>query len=80
MKEPRGLHVSWSHYGNRNHCAGRAIRELSRLRRLYGPGRWRKLKGFAFVRASDGLTYRAEIHWYEASGIGRQEIKVKRFL
>jgi hypothetical protein len=59
---------------------GRAIRELPRLRRLYGPGRWRKLKGFAFVRASDGLTYRAEIHWYEASGIGRQEIKVKRFL
>ena len=59
---------------------GRAIRELPRLRRLYGPGRWRKLRGFAFVRASDGLTYRAEIHWYEASGIGRQEIKVKRFL
>ena len=59
---------------------GRAIRELPRLRRLCGPGRWRKLKGFAFVRASDGLTYRAEIHWYEASGIGRQEIKVKRFL
>ena len=59
---------------------GHAIRELPRLRRLYGPGRWRKLKGFAFVRASDGLTYRAEIHWYEASGIGRQEIKVKRFL
>jgi hypothetical protein len=59
---------------------GRAIRELPRLRRLYGPGRWRKLKGFAFMRASDGLTYRAEIHWYEASGIGRQEIKVKRFL
>jgi hypothetical protein len=59
---------------------GRAIRGLPRLRRLYGPGRWRKLKGFAFVRASDGLTYRAEIHWYEASGIGRQEIKVKRFL
>ena len=59
---------------------GRAIRELPRLRRLYGPGRWRKLKGLAFVRAPDGLTYRAEIHWYEASGIGRQEIKVKRFL
>jgi hypothetical protein len=59
---------------------GRAIRELPRLRRRYGPGRWRKLKGFAFVRASDGLTYRAEIHWYEASSIGPQEIKVKRFL
>ena len=50
------------------------------LRRLYGPGRWRKRKGFAFVRAADGLTYRAELHWYEASGIGRKEFKVKRYL
>ena len=59
---------------------GASIRELPRLRRLYGPGRWRKRKGFAFVRAADGLTYRAEIHWYEASGIGRKEFKVKRYL
>ena len=59
---------------------GAAIRELARLRRAYGAGRWLKRKGFAFVRAADGLTYRAELHWYEASGIGRKEIKVKRYL
>ncbi len=59
---------------------GAAIRELPRLRRLYGRGRWLKRKGFAFVRAADGLTYRAELHWYEASGIGRKELKVKRYL
>ena len=59
---------------------GASIRELPRLRRLYGPARWRKRKGYAFVRAADGLTYRAEIHWYEASGIGRREFKVKRYL
>ena len=59
---------------------GAAIRELPRLRRFYGRGRRLKRKGFAFVRAADGLTYRAEIHWYEASGIGRKEFKVKRYL
>jgi hypothetical protein len=59
---------------------GGGIRELPRLRRVYGPARWLKRKGIAFVRASDGLTYRAEIHWYEASGIGRKELKVKRYL
>ncbi len=59
---------------------GAAIRELPRLRRLYGPRRWLKRKGFAFVRAADGLTYRAEIHWYEASGIGRKEFKIKRYI
>ena len=57
-----------------------AIRELPRLRRLYGSGRWLKRKGFAFVRAADGLTYRAEIHWSEASGTGRKEFKVKRYI
>ncbi|MGE5346824.1 MAG: hypothetical protein ACM3JH_12795 [Acidithiobacillales bacterium] len=59
---------------------GAAIREIPRLRRLYGSGRWLKRKGFTFVRAADGLTYRAEIHWYEASGIGRKEFKVKRYI
>lgn len=59
---------------------GTAIREVARLRRVYGSGRWLKRKGFAFVRAADGLTYRAEIHWYEASGIGRKELKVKRYI
>ena len=57
-----------------------AIRELPRLRRLYGQGRWRKRKGIAIVRLSDGKVRRAELHWYEATGIGRKEIKIKRYL
>ena len=57
-----------------------SIRELSRLRKLYGRGRWRKLKGVAVVRLNDGFTRRAEIHWYEAAGIGRKEFKIKRYL
>jgi len=56
------------------------IREVDRLRRLYGIGRWRKRKGFAIVRLGDEAVRRAEIHWYEASGIGKREIKIKRFL
>lgn len=59
---------------------GRAIRELPRLRRAYGPGRWRKRKGMARVRLADGTVSRAEVHWYEAHGIGRRELKIKRFL
>ena len=59
---------------------GEGIREVARLRRLYGSGRWLKRKGSALVRAADGLTYRAEIHWYEASGIGRKELKIKRYI
>jgi hypothetical protein len=61
-------------------AVGRAIRELARLRRLYGPGRWRKRKGFADVRLPDGAVRRAEVHWYEATGIGRRELKVKRLV
>ncbi len=56
---------------------GRAIRDRRRLQRLYGQGRWRKLRGFAMVRLSDGTIHRAEIHWYEAHGIGRKEFKLK---
>lgn len=59
---------------------GRSIRELPRLRRVYGTGRWRKLKGLATVRLSDGVLYRAELHWYEAHGVGKREMKIKRFL
>jgi hypothetical protein len=61
-------------------AAGKAIRELLRLRRLYGPGRWRELKGTATIRLSSGRVRRAEVHWYEAHGIGRKEIKRKRYL
>jgi hypothetical protein len=60
---------------------GGRIRNLTRLKRIYGFGRWRKLKGLAFVRFREtGETFRAEVHWYEASGIGRKEFKIKRRL
>jgi hypothetical protein len=61
-------------------AVGNAIRELKRLRRAYGPGRWRKLKGVAKVRLPDGAVREAEVHWYEAHGIGKKEIKVERLL
>ena len=61
-------------------AVGRGIRELERLRRVYGPGRWRKKKGIARIRLPDGSGALAEVHWYEAHGIGRKEFKVKRFL
>lgn len=55
----------------------RSIRELARLRRQYGEGRWRKLKGIVTVRLRDGTIHTAEVHWYEAHGIGRKEFKLK---
>jgi hypothetical protein len=55
----------------------RSVRDLRRLNRRYGRGRWRKMKGFARVRLPDGSIIRAEIHWYEAHGIGKREIKIK---
>ena len=56
------------------------IREIARLRKLYGRGRWRKRKGVAAVRLADGAIRMAEIHWYEAAGIGRKEVKIKTLL
>jgi hypothetical protein len=61
-------------------AAGSGIREIARLRRIYGRGRWRKRKGIARIRFSDGSTHVAELHWYEASGIGRKEFKIKQLL
>lgn len=62
-------------------AAGRSIRQLSRLRRQHGQGRCRKLKGIiATVRIASGELRRAEIHWYEAHGIGRVRHKIKGFL
>lgn len=61
-------------------ASGSGIRELARLRRIYGRGRWRKRKGIARVRLSDGSIHLAEIHWYEAAGIGRKEFKIKHLL
>jgi hypothetical protein len=56
------------------------IREIGRLRKQYGDSRWRKLKGIAMIRLSNGRIRRAEIHWYEAHGIGKKEFKRKRYL
>lgn len=61
-------------------AAGREIRDLARLRRAYGPGRWRKLKGTCRVMLSDGRMRSVEVHWYEAHGVGRREMKIKRYL
>ncbi len=59
---------------------GSSIREIARLRRAYGSGRWRKLKGVARVQLRDGRIRLAELHWYEAHGIGKREMKRKRYL
>jgi len=56
------------------------IREIARLRKQYGEGRWRKLKGVATIRLPNGQIRRAELHWYEAHGIGRREIKRKQYV
>ena len=61
-------------------AAGKSIRDQARLKKVYGPGRWRKLKGFAHVRLPSGRVRLAELHWYEAHGIGKRDIKRKRYL
>jgi hypothetical protein len=61
-------------------AVGAAIHDLARLRKQYGPGRWRKVKGIAMIRLRTGRVRRAELHWYEAHGIGRKEFKRKRNL
>ena len=61
-------------------AAGRGVRRLRYLRRRYGGRRWRKLKGFAMVRLPNGSVRRAEVHWYEAHGVGRKGWKIKRFV
>jgi len=61
-------------------ATGSSIREIQRLRKQYGKGRWRKRKGIANVKLPNGKIRRAELHWYEASGIGKKEFKIKCFL
>ena len=61
-------------------ASGNGIREVARLRRIYGKGRWRKRKGFAKIEFENGTQKKVELHWYEATGIGRKEFKIKRFL
>jgi hypothetical protein len=61
-------------------AVGGSIRDLTRLRRGYGSGRWRKMKGVATIRLANGRIRRAELHWYETHGIGKKEIKRKRYV
>jgi hypothetical protein len=61
-------------------AVGSSIRDLRRLVESYGAGRWRKLKGNATVRLENGRIRRAELHWYEAHGIGQRDFKIKRYL
>lgn len=59
---------------------GSSIRDLARIEETYGAGRWRKLKGTAVVRFANDTTAHAEVHWYEAHGVGRRELKIKRLI
>jgi hypothetical protein len=70
----------WPDHITRNNRLRRRIKEIRRLRRNYGDGRWRKRKGVARVRLDNGVTRLAELHWYEATGSGRYEFKIKCFV
>jgi len=59
---------------------GPSVRERARLRKQFGPGRWRKLKGIATVRLANGSIRTVELHWYEAHGVGKKKLKIKRYL
>ncbi len=61
-------------------CKGRGIRDLKRIKKMYGKGNWRKLKGVATIKLGNDKIKVAELHWYEAHGIGKKEIKRKRYL
>lgn len=61
-------------------AAGPSIREVARLRKQFGSGRWRKLKGVATVRLANGRIRTVELHWYEAHGLGKRKIKIKHYL
>ncbi len=61
-------------------AVGGRIRDVMRLHKQYGFGRWRKLKGVAKVRLQSGRICNAELHWYEAHGIGKRKMKIKRIL
>lgn len=63
-----------------NIALGKGIRERRRLRKLYGGHQWKKMKGHAAIKLADGTMCHAEVHWYEAHGVGKKEIKIKRIL
>ena len=59
---------------------GAGVRSQNKLKKKYGGVTWRKLKGVATVQLHDGTQRKAEVHWYEAHGVGTRDIKIKRFL
>lgn len=59
-------------------AVNKSIKKLSYLNKRYGKGRWRKLKGKAYVRFPNGVVQLSEVHWYEAQGIGKRDLKVKK--
>ncbi len=61
-------------------AVGTSIRNLEYLQESYGKGRWRKLKGIADIQLPNGRIRRVELHWYEAHGKGRKDVKIKRYL
>lgn len=61
-------------------ASGNKIRDISRLKKVYGEARWRKMKGVAKIQLRNGRIRKAELHWYEAHGVGRKEVKRKRYL
>jgi hypothetical protein len=58
---------------------GRGVREIANLNRMFGRARWRKKKGMATIQFANGVVARAELHWYEAHGIGKRKMKIKQF-
>jgi hypothetical protein len=77
---PNSFEIIGSIYGIEIIASGHGIRDLAVLQKHFGRGNWRKVKGFATVRLADGRIAKAEIHWYEAHGIGRRWIKIKHYL
>lgn len=61
-------------------ATGRGVRSGARLKKVFGRGRWRKMKGEAAIEEPDGTIRKAEIHWYEAHGVGKRAMKIKRYL
>ncbi len=61
-------------------ATGRGIKNLNRLNKTYGKANWRKLKGYCQVELADGAVLEAEVHWYEGHGLGKKELKIKRYL
>ncbi len=61
-------------------ATGHGIENLNRLNKIYGKSNWRKMKGICRIELEDGAVLDAEVHWYEGHGIGKKEIKIKKYL